>query len=242
MIMLKETINNLVRKLGYQFIKVPYSERKIRSGHYKWLQEIGIKTVFDIGANEGQFIEIILRLIPQVHVYSFEPLKELFLKLSERFKSNTNVKLFNLAIGNGNGIVKFYKNDFLPSSSLLEIATLHTDAFPHTKNVNAVEVEMKTLDELIKKCEIKGKVLLKIDVQGYEMQVLEGAKRFINIIDVIIVETSYYELYKDQPLFEEIFLFLNNKGFKYYGNLEQIYDKRDGKILQSDSIFIKREK
>jgi len=240
--MLKETINNLLRKLGYQFIKVPYSERKIRSGHYKWLQEMGIKTVFDIGANEGQFIEIILRLIPQVRVYSFEPLKELFLKLSERFKSDTSVKLFNLAIGNGNGIVKFYKNDFLPSSSLLEIATLHTDAFPHTKNVNAVEVEMKTLDELITKCEIREKVLLKVDVQGYEIHVLEGGKQFINNVDIIIVETSYYELYKGQPLFEEIYLFLKKRGFKYFGNLEQIYDTRDGKILQSDSVFIKEEK
>ena len=240
MIILKEKINNLFRKFGYQLIKVPYSDRKIRSGHYKWLQDLGIKTVFDIGANEGQFIDIILRLIPQVQVYSFEPLKELFLKLSKKFNGNKNVKLFNLAIGNKNSLVNFYSNEFSPSSSFLEISDLHIDAFPHTKNVNTIEVEMKTLDEMMSQCESKEKVLLKIDVQGYELLVLEGAERFICDVDIIIVESSYYELYKDQPLFEKIYQFLNIRGFKYFGNLEQIYDERDGKILQSDSIFIKR--
>jgi hypothetical protein len=79
---------------------------------------------------------------------------------------------------------------------------------------------------------------LKIDVQGYELNVLRGAEKTLIDVDIILIETSFYELYKNQPLFKDIYDFLSNRGFDYYGSFEQLYDLRDGRILQADSIFI----
>ncbi|MDZ7626176.1 MAG: hypothetical protein U5J96_17240 [Ignavibacteriaceae bacterium] len=66
-----------------------------------------------------------------------------------------------------------------------------------------------------------------------------GAEKTIKEIDIILIETSFNELYKNQPLLKDIYDFLSNRGFNYYGSFEQLYDVRDGRILQADSIFIR---
>lgn len=80
-------------------------------------------------------------------------------------------------------------------------------------------------------------ILLKIDVQGYEYEVLRGAEVTLANVDTIIVETSYRQLYLHQPLFDDIYLFLRERGFVFSGILEQILNPVNGEVLQSDSIF-----
>jgi hypothetical protein len=83
-------------------------------------------------------------------------------------------------------------------------------------------------------------VLLKIDVQGYEAHLLNGAKNFIKSVDCILIELSLEELYKGQPLFNDIYTMLNNEGFTYAGNFDQQISKKNGRILQVDAIFIRK--
>jgi len=80
--------------------------------------------------------------------------------------------------------------------------------------------------------------LLKIDVQGLEKQVLDGGKETIKKVKVIIIETSYISLYKDQPLFDDVHDQLAKVGFRFHGNLGQLLHPTDGSILQGDSVFI----
>jgi hypothetical protein len=81
--------------------------------------------------------------------------------------------------------------------------------------------------------------LIKIDVQGYEMQVLKGGERVIQSADVIIIETTFVPLYKDQPLFADIYNYFTSRGFRYAGNIEQLLAPINNQILQADAIFIK---
>ena len=236
---LKIHINKIFNHFGYQITKSPFSKRQIKSGHFIWLQKFGIKTIIDIGANEGQFIDKISKILPDVNIYSFEPLKDSFIKLEKKISDKKNITAFNFALGDEEKENIINRNEYSPSSSLLELTQLHRNAFPITEKVREEKIFVKILDRAAKDLELKKKVMMKIDVQGYELNVLRGAENTIKDVDIILIETSFYELYKNQPLFKEIYNFLSDRGFNYYGSLEQLYDERDGKILQADSVFIR---
>jgi hypothetical protein len=80
--------------------------------------------------------------------------------------------------------------------------------------------------------------MLKIDTQGYEDKVLAGATELIKRVDIVVIENSFFRFYDNQPLFEDIFRILSEKGFKYRGNIAQKKDA-SGMPLFEDSIFIK---
>ena len=75
-------------------------------------------------------------------------------------------------------------------------------------------------------------------MQGFEKQVLDGGKETLNKVKIIIIETSYIPLYKDQLLFAGVHDYLTKAGFQFHGNLGQLINPNDGSILQGDSIFI----
>lgn len=239
MINTKLLINNLLHHFGYQITKSPFSKRQIKSGHFIWLQKFGIKTIIDIGANEGQFIDKISKILPEENIFSFEPLQGSFKRLEERASGKKNITIFNFALGDEEKETIINRNEYSPSSSLLELTQLHKNAFPITEKVREEKIFVKVLDRIVKDLKLKKKVMMKIDVQGYEIHVLRGAENTIKEVDIILIETSFYELYKNQPLFKDIYNFLSDRGFNYYGSLEQLYDERDGKILQADSVFIR---
>ena len=85
--------------------------------------------------------------------------------------------------------------------------------------------------------EIIHPVLLKMDVQGYEDKVINGAKQLLNDVDYIITEVSFRSLYKDQPLFGDIYDLLSSLGFQHGGNFETLLSPKDGSILQADALF-----
>ena len=82
-------------------------------------------------------------------------------------------------------------------------------------------------------------ILAKIDVQGFEDKVIDGSRECLSSCKVVIIEMSYYELYIKQLLFDDIYKKLKLLGFNYHGNWNQSIDPSDGKILYSDSIFIR---
>jgi len=135
-----------------------------------------------------------------------------------------------------------HRNDFTPGSSILPIAARTVDAFPYTSHVVEEQITVRSLDKLAGELSLKGRILLKVDVQGFEMNVLLGGKRTLSKIDVIIIETSFVELYKGQPLFHEVHEFLRKQGFSYSGNFDQLLDPATGAVLQSDAIFLNTRK
>lgn len=236
---IKETINKILALIGYHICKVSSLEKDIADGKYEWLQNFGINTIIDVGANTGGFALFINKIIPSAKIYSFEPLFEVF----EIFKKNThhieNCTIFNVALGKFNGEEKFFKNEFSPSSSFLKIKEAHVTAFPETAKTTLEKVSVKKLDSFIDSIDLKEKVLLKLDVQGYELNTLLGSIEILEFIDIIITEVSFYPLYENQTSFDEINSFLIENGFKYFGNFDQLLDPHDKKIIQADAIFIK---
>jgi len=239
--MLKKIIAGILRKCGYQISKTHTLEYKISVGEYKWLQDYGIKTVIDVGANIGQFALMIHKIINDAAIYSFEPISECYKELVNKEDQINKLKCFNLALGKETREGVINRNEFLPSSSILDMESLHKEAFPYTAKTNQEKINITSLDKIHNEIDWIQKILLKIDVQGYELEVLEGAKNSLNSVDLIIVETTFLKLYNNQPLFEDVYNFLYSRSFRYRGNFDQIINPNTGRILQADAIFVKEK-
>jgi FkbM family methyltransferase len=204
-----------------------------------WFRQMGIRTFLDIGANVGQFAATINYLLPEVKIYAFEPLPDCFELLCQRMKGKDNFRAFNIGCGEANGVQKFNRNSFTPSSSFLKMKQSHIKSFPYTSLSTGIDVNIGRLDELASQLEIKYRLAAKIDVQGYEDRVLKGGESTLKLADLIIIETSFVELYENQVLFEDVFKTLVSWGFIYAGSISQLESPADGKILQADSLFVK---
>jgi len=177
-----------------------------------------LKTILDVGANQGQFQKASNYFYPTASISSFEPIPELYLKL-ESFKKSRFIKNYNLALGNQEGNLKFNENEYNHSSSFLDINEENNN-FPSNKT-KKISVNTTTLDSFSESLEINSPSLLKLDVQGFELEVLKGATNTIKTkIDYIIVETNFEELYKNQPSFTELNTFLNQNGFQLKAMLD----------------------
>ena len=230
-----------MRPYDFELGHSQYLPNRIKSGEFDWLRQRDIKTVLDVGANTGQFATIINTILPESFIYSFEPLQQCFTSLQQNTKRIENIKCFRFALGHEQAEVMMHANEFSPSSSILEMADLHKNAFPYTKNSTNEPVEVRTLDSVLPQLELQKNVLAKIDVQGYELDVLRGASEALRLIDTLIIETSYYELYASQPLFDDVYSFMAKNGFIFRGNFDQVKSAANGEVLQGDAIFTRSE-
>ncbi len=227
----KTCAKSLFRFLGLDIRRAPQFEP------YEWLKEKNINTIFDIGANTGQFAWQFHRLFPDVEIYSFEPLENCYKELLKNMRHVPKFHAFNFALGDKNGKAEIHHNNFSPSSSLLEMEKLHKEAFPYTDKVCVEEIEIKRLDDVADNLSIKENILIKIDVQGFEDKVILGGEKLISKASVLILETSFQPLYKGQLLFEDIYEMLKRRGYIYSGSEHTIRNPNDGSILQCDSVF-----
>ncbi len=234
----KSILHSLFKKTGYSIQPYYTLQENVNMGKYKWLEEYKIKTLLDVGANIGEFSTLMKQILPDLKIYCFEPLKDCFLQLQLIKEKYSNIKLFKIGLGEINEEKIINHNEFAPSSSLLKATNKSINAFPYTSKSIEEKIKICTLDSLQDEIIFEKNILLKIDVQGYEKQVLLGAKTVLPKIAVIIIELSIEELYEGQPLFDEIYNFLKENSFRYVGNYDQMFDPRNGKVLQVDSIFI----
>ena len=243
--MIKTMVQNSLYLFGVQLHKITTSEQRKQLAEaeqkkrLQWLIDMQIKTIFDIGANTGQFAQTIYNLLPDAMIYSFEPLPDCYEELVASFAGKQRFKSFNLALGNETGKIKMNRNEYSPSSSLLPMAELHKKAYPFAQKEVVQEVSIARLDDVVSNFELRKPILIKLDVQGFEDKVIAGGMNIIEQADILLIELSMEQLYENQPIFEDIYQILVKLGFKYRGNYDQLYSPLNGKILQIDGIFIK---
>ncbi len=236
--MIKKMTKKILSLFGADIIRSTSIPQRVKRKEFDWLRNMGINSVIDVGANNGNFVRLINTVLPEASIYTFEPLMNTYEELIKMTAHIKKVKYFNHALGDTDGETIIYHNEFSPSSSMLKVKDAHTEAFPYAKNVTREKIVIKKLDSIIDELALIPKILLKIDVQGFELTVLRGALRALPIFDIIILETSFVELYEGQPLFDDIYKYLTKHGFQFIGNLEQLSNPSNGQILQADSIFI----
>jgi FkbM family methyltransferase len=235
----KDFLKKLLLSFGLDVKLASPSTRK----RFTFLQDYGINTVFDVGANIGQFAGEIKESLPDSWVYSFEPVFDTYQKLRVcRAARFGRFKAFNIALGNVDGEETFFRNAFTPSSSLLPQTKLQTEVFPHTKDVSTQHVKVRRLDSLISEetfPELARDYMLKLDVQGYEDRVLKGATGILQSVKVIICEVSFLNFYDTQCSFAEVYDIMRGSGFLCAGGLANYLDRNNGIPLQEDVLFVR---
>ncbi|MFT4049440.1 MAG: FkbM family methyltransferase [Solirubrobacterales bacterium] len=193
------------------------------------------KTVLDVGGHHGQFTLFALERFPDAQITTFEPQADGAEKITAVTAGEPRVKIENYALGAEPGSAELNISRRSDSSSLLPIGKGQTDAFPGTEAASTETIKVETLDNLLPDAPTRP-ALLKIDVQGFELDVLRGATRTLAGIDAIFAECSFVELYEGQPLVGEIIAFLAGHDFAIAGVFGVNYDSA-GRCLQADFLF-----
>ena len=234
-------------KLLNQFIKLIklFKNQKTRKGLFNniaanieledLIKELKFQTVLDIGSNKGQFILLIEKLFnDDKDIYSFEPINEILEKQKNFFSNKKNILFFNFALGEKSSkrILNITKRR--DSSSFLKINDIITNSDHFVEEER--EIEIKPLDELMKNKNLIKPILAKIDVQGYELEVLKGSKNFLKQIKYIIIEVSEDKIYTEQALENDIIKYLGDINFKPL-NETKPYKIPGTELKQKDVLF-----
>jgi FkbM family methyltransferase len=197
-----------------------------------------LTTIIDVGANSGQFTKVAAHLYPQAQIHTFEPLPDLYPIIKKKFGSNPNIKTYNIALGNEDGTILFNKNKFGHTSSVLEISQDNIHFTRKDNELEQIRVQIMKLDSLALPVDKTNLSLLKLDVQGYELEVLKGADETIKAIGYIIIEANLEELYSSQPSFNTMNNYLQDKGFELMGMLDFNLGNKN-KYIEVDLLYRK---
>jgi FkbM family methyltransferase len=195
------------------------------------------RTVIDVGANVGQFAIAAAKLFPEVFVHSFEPNPNSVRQLQRNVQSLRNVAVYPSAIGEREGEIDFHINSHSHSSSVLALSENHQNAFPDAREVGTIRAKMTTLDKVFGGVTLAAPVLLKLDVQGYEAQVLRGSPEVLKRVDYLVVEVSFKPMYQGETLFMDIARLGETFGFHFLRPVGWLADFRTGEIMQMDALF-----
>jgi FkbM family methyltransferase len=247
------TVGGLLEKLGERISALGYVVRnpgyaEVRRGggardlyrllNKPWLQRQSIGTVLDVGANEGQFIKPARVLFPKASILAFEPNPRLMQSLQELLPPGTGA-VCQMACGQEAGTMPLHLMKFSPASSLLPPTSLRIPDFPAAEKDETIEVKVGRLDFVVSGHPLARKpYLLKIDVQGFELEVLQGAVDILPDVSAIVCEVNAVSFYEGQAGFEDIYGFVRQHNFKLVDIGEPIRNRNTGEVLYFDVAFL----
>lgn len=229
--MIKSALRGSLRRLDYDIVPFRDSLRQFQS---RLLSDVDL--VVDVGANTGQYRDLVRSLGYDGRVVSFEPGSSAFEVLQRRAVVDPRWSVCNKAVGRTSGTAVLQISDNSVSSSMLKVMEEHLRAAPRSR-VHATEVvETITLDEALS--DTPGHALwLKLDVQGFEKEVLAGGPIVLGRAAVIQCELSLRPLYEDQADYLELMEILRGSGFDLVHVEPGYQDPESGRCLQVDGIF-----
>lgn len=235
----KKLIKKALSNYGYDVVPHDEAAATAEKNKYRWLQAHDIHTVIDAGSSDGGFARWIHGQLPEARVISFEAQDNLYQRLMQRMEGEAYFEAHRMALNNYNGTTTFRISSYDGSSSLLPMAELHKSAYPVSKNITEVTVDCKRLDDVLDAGALKQNVLFKLDVQGGEKLVLEGAEDVLARTRLVFCEINFQELYEGCVMANDLVDFLSRRGFRLTGieNVSQHMD--NGTFLQADAWFQK---
>lgn len=196
--------------------------------------------ILDVGAYDGHVSLVFRRLFPTATIYSFEPFIDSFRQLWVSTAPDPNIHAFNFGLSNTSGRAPFHENARPETNSLFstDAAGPQTWAAGILETKDVVQAEFKTIDLVMAELGIPRIDILKLDVQGAEYLVMEGAAAACErgLINLIYTEIITQPTYVNQKRFDESMSVFYGKGFDLY----QIYNPSvtdEGRLRQVDAIF-----
>lgn len=234
---LKRQINRALSRFGV----VLKEYRKLPEVNLLGLSALPIQTILDVGANEGQFGCWIRQRFPNAQIISFEPVPHAFSKLKSVAKKHSKWTAHNLALGEVDGSADLRVHlDHTSSSSFLETTEEELAKSPEIRAQETVTVAVSRLDTwwMQNIGLFAPGLLIKLDVQGFELKVMNGGSAVFAQADAAIVEIIVKALYEGQAGFDEIVDKMRGFGMVFQGVIEHGFDP-SGRVVSFDAIFMR---
>ena len=205
------------------------------------LQHIEHPVILDVGANVGQTLERYARILPNARIHSIEPFPDSFQRLRETAIAMPSAMAYQMALGEEDGEADFHVNQvYHTRNSLLTRPDSGRRYYREGSELpDTVRVNVVTLDEFCARAGIDRVHLLKLDVQGAELQVLRGGRRLLgtNAVDLIFTEVMFVPHYEHGPLFDDIHAALSNHGYSLYGLYDLILAS-NGQLRYANALYL----
>jgi FkbM family methyltransferase len=239
---LKSAVRKALASSGYRLQRVVASNDHATQLALA-LRRFAIDVVFDVGANQGQFACGLRRAGYSGRIVSFEPLPDAHAILSSTAARDADWLVHPpTAIGDFDGEIAINVAGNSVSSSVLPMLDAHAQAARSSVYVAALKVPITRLDTVLQRyLGANDRAFMKIDTQGFEKQVLDGAVETLRHMRGVHCEMSIIELYEGQQLWKDMLSRLEGAGFCLWCLQEGFTDERDGRSLQFDAVLFRTE-
>jgi FkbM family methyltransferase len=227
----KSTLNSIARLFGARVVGADWGPQGVptalRRAKARGFHPGG---VIDVGASNGQWTRECQGVFPEAHYLLIDPLDANKSALAAMAKDDGRVCVWQGAIGAvpGNLVLHCHgdQSSFFPSKDFLG---------------SEKSVEVRTLDSFLTTANLPSPLLIKADVQGYELEVLKGAGRCLESTELLLLELSFRQYYEGGALAHEVVSFLGERNFCMYDICTYIQRPADNDLVHADLMFVRRD-
>lgn len=208
----------------------------------RYMRDAGVVAIVDVGASVGQYGAGLRADGFRGRLLSIEPLGRAFRHLAGRSAHDPLWDCIQCGLGAQDGEARLNVSANGDSSSILPILDSHVDAAPGSRVQSTETIQVRTLDSVVGQLsDQRGAIGLKLDVQGYEAEVLRGASGTLPRVVFLEIELSLVPLYAGQALFIDVIEEVRALGFSLVNVDTGSVDPRTGRVLQCDGMFLRSQ-
>lgn len=243
---MKQFIKQIANSFGYDIQRLhqetppaPGTEARPIANVKLFLEDVRAREfkpsgILDVGANRGEWTEMALSVFPESKVIMIEPQNEMVSGLEKLSRENSNIEFIQAGAGKEKGELIQTIWDDLAGSSFLPVVSDQEEREQR-------KTPIVTIDSLLSERGHFVPDLVKLDIQGFELEALKGATSIFGQTELFILETSLFEFMPKQPLTLDCFQFMHQKGYAFYDVTERLRRPFDGALGQIDIAFAKAD-
>ncbi len=237
-------IHHAIAKLfGYELINIKKHHPTLESHLKALLTQLDIDSVIDVGANNGQYGIMLRKLGFKGEIHSFEPVTISFNRLQKEAEKDKKWHIYHCALGHENTSISINISQASEFASLLPATSYAKKIYDKKIPLSETEqIQVKTLDDIFgqNKCFLEKRIFLKMDTQGYDLNVIKGGKLVVEQALALQSEISIIPLYKGMPDYLESLAVFNKSGFKLSGIYPVSRDPNNSILIELDCIMRKQ--
>jgi FkbM family methyltransferase len=232
----KRAIQAMARRGGYEIRRLNPTHDEVRRANL--LARLGVNVVLDVGANAGQYAQRLRGVGYTGRIVSFEPLSAAFAELSRLTERDPLWESRRLALGRSEGSAEINVSALSQCSSLLKMKEPHLTSFPTIATETVPLTRLESIwNEIVRRDD---RTFFKLDVQGFEIEVLGGAEAVLAGVVGVQAELSLVSRYEGSPSYSDVIAYLESHGFRLADIEPVVEDFEIGELRVVDGIFIRR--